>query len=172
MRISATIETISSVIAGIATAAILMLLLGCNMQAQQQEPQWPPVVSFKQANLSGTVEVSTPAGPVVVDVKSGMVSGDGSAAVIRADISADVEFEVNGARQAFTLRSNGAPSGEDWAQCLNIDAESQIIKGLGVTIKAKPPGLHASCGPAVLEVQTPLGNWSTADANPSPPLEE
>jgi hypothetical protein len=168
MRISATIETISSVVAGIITGLMLMLL-ACNPQAMQtQEPQWPPVVEFGSAQLSGELELETPAGQVTIDISTGMVSGEGSAAVKRADISAEVSFAVNGARQFVHLASKGSPAFDAWAQCLVVEARSEIIAGLGVELTARPPGMHESCGPAILDIQTPLGKWSTAEQPPPP----
>jgi hypothetical protein len=161
MRISATIETISSIAAGIITSAILIMMLACSPQAMQtQEPQWPPVVSFEHASIAGELEVDTPAGPVLIELSTGMVSGEGSAAVKRADLSAEVEFSINGARQFVHLASKGLPVDDEWAQCLTATTRSEIVAGLGVDVTARPPGLHASCGPAMLDVRTPLGNWS------------
>lgn len=165
MRISSTIETASAVIGGLA-CMVIMMLLACSPQAMQatgQEPKWPPVVEFDSASITGELEVDTPAGPVLIEVNTGLVSGEGSAAVKRADLSAEVSFSINGARQSVHLASKGSPVEDKWAQCLTANARSEIVAGLGVNVTARPPGLHDSCGPATLEVQTPLGNWSTAD---------
>jgi hypothetical protein len=155
-----TIESVASVFAGAVTSLFLFLALGCNPQASQSEPQWPPTVHFESATLTGQLEIDTPAGPVLIELSTGLVSGEGDAAVKRADISAEVAFSINGARQFVHLASKGVPVDDEWAQCLTATTRSEIVAGLGVNVTARPPGLHGSCGPASLEVQTPLGNWA------------
>jgi len=157
-----------------AIAFTVALAPACNPQATQQDPQWPPVVEFESASLSGSLAMSTPAGPVTVELGSGIVSGDGELELVSADLSGDVVFSINGARQVVRIASPGARGADGWAQCVDVRVSTEIIKGLSVEIVARPPGLKESCGPAMLDVQTPLGRWVVGgpDASPTTALEE
>ena len=148
--------------------AVVSMATSCTPTQQPgAEPQWPPQVSVESASIRGVVEVDTPAGPVLVSLESGLaVGGDGETSVRRVDVSAEVTLLVNGSLQRTTLATRGSPQGEKWAQCATIEAAVSIA-GLAVTLRAVPPWLHASCGPAKLELDTPFGTVTVPKAVPT-----
>lgn len=159
---------------GIGAAVFALVALhGCTpaQHGASEQAQWPPQVSVESAQLRGTVELDTPAGPVSVALESGFASGEGAGQVRKVEVATEVVLLVNGAQQRTVLSTTGQPAGEEWAQCAAVEAAVSVA-GVAITLRAVPPWLHESCGPAQLELGTPFGNLVLPTRNPSPPLEE
>lgn len=83
MRISTSIEAIAAIATGVIVAGAIVLATGC-----AAAPDYTPT----RAALSGSVELDTPSGVVLLELGTGVVfGGDGSVAVRRVDIETEVE---------------------------------------------------------------------------------
>lgn len=140
----------------LAAGCALAGVVGC-ASPQQPEQSWPPDASFRAANVSGSLELATPAGPVTVDLSTGIVGGDGGGGVevVRVEVAASASFEVNGLAQELQIISPGSRAGDGaWAQCVAADGIIGVMRGVALLLRARPPGLHDSCGGAIFEVST------------------
>jgi hypothetical protein len=139
---------------GLAIGAGMSFMGGCASSPQGGDPSWPPEVELASVSVSGSLELSTPAGPVTVALDSGLVSGQGAEGVrvTRAKVAATTDLVVYGRRQVVTATSPGSRVDDAWAQCVELDATIEVLPGVAVLVHAVPPGLPTACGPAVLEV--------------------
>jgi hypothetical protein len=147
-------------------AGLSSLAGGC--AAQSQSPQWPPDVEFKSAAVSGSLELATPAGPLTVDLSTGLVFGGDAAAGVyasRVNLEVNAEFAIAGLGQVVAVSSPGRRLAEGWAQCVELRSSTEVTPGLVVDLVARPPGLPTGCGGSLLEVST-RGAWGNARDDP------
>lgn len=129
-------------------------VVGC-ASPQQPEQSWPPDSGFRSASVSGSLELETPAGPVTVDLATGVVAGSGEFRVVRVELDAKAAFDVNGLAQEVHIVSPGARVSDGaWAQCLEANSSVGVMRGVLLILRARPPGLHESCGGPIFEVTT------------------
>jgi hypothetical protein len=156
--------------------AVLVLFLvagvstsGCVSGGDSAGPAWPPDVAFRDASVKGSVELATPAGPVTVDLSTGIVEGDGDFELVRVDLEANASFVVNGLAQAVRVASPGSEADDGkWAQCVEMSSLTEVYPGVAVVLRAKPPGLHDACGEPAFEVSTSVRSPEVAPPTPLP----
>lgn len=123
-------------IAGFVSAGV-----GCTPPSEGPDVQAVPLMTAESATATGSIELETPAGPLVFGLDGKLLAGEASGITLRRvdiDVAGDGQLNGQPASVAIELRNNY--SGE-WTHCLTAR-----LGAMGWAAKLRYP-LSESCGP-------------------------